>query len=60
MNPIQLSFCPKHLKFSDISPIHEHEAAQIPMIRNKISIPRYSNIKPVNPIEIAVVPITAI
>ena len=60
MNPIQLTFCPKHLKSAEISPIHAHEAAEIPMIRNKISVLIYSNIKPVNPNEIAVVPITAI
>ena len=36
------------------------EAAPIPIIRNNISDPIDSNIMPVNPIEIAVVPITAI
>ena len=60
MYPIQLTFCPKLIKFSDINPINAHKAAQTPIIKKRISASKYSNITPVNPIEIAVVPITDI
>ena len=60
MNPIQLTFCFKVDKFFEINPMNTHEAAQIPMLRNKTSALKYSNIIPVNPIEIAVVPMTDI
>ena len=60
MYPIQLTFFPKLIKFWEIRPIHAHDAAQSPIIRNKESDPKYSKIMPVNPIEIADVPITDI
>ena len=60
MKPTQLKSCSKLRKFFEKNPIKIHEEAQTPITKNKKFTLKYSSTKPVIPIEMAVVPITAI